>query len=352
MREAEAQRKREEEEAMKRLQAQQAEQRRLLEEQRKAEERRKAQEAERKKREDELQKKEREARQRREEARRAREEEERANSVDGGESVDQAQQAREALEEAKREEELRQKRRKALLEKQRKIRERKRQRERKLREQRESQQQEQANETGGGGSGGGDLVSRHKDEEELFKEIEAESRRTGKKWTDTSFTGAKALYMNASKPKTYGVRKWRRPEEFLKQPTFGTPKALAEGKTAFTEEEAKLEGAAGKDNSEVFTADAIQQGMLGDCWFLSAMGIIADNPSFMKPLFVMREITASGAYVVRFHKGGKIRKVIVDDMMPCDAEGQMAFVHSDIQDNRQEIWMMVSPRFILPSTGA
>ena len=344
MREEEARRKKAEQEALKRLREQQAEQRRLLEEQQRAEERQKAEEAERKRRAEELRKQEEEARRKREEARRQREEQERNNSNDGGESVDNAQQAREQLEQAKREEELRQKRRKALLDKQRKIRERKRRKERK---QRQTQEEEGGGGAGGGGGGGGGAAgggassSRKKDPEELFKEIEAESKRTGKKWTDTSWTGKKALYMNPNKPKSYGVQQWKRPEAFLQKPTFATPKSLAESNTAFTGEEAKLEGAAGSNNSEVFTADAIQQGMLGDCWFLSAMGIIADDPAFMKPLFVMREITASGAYVVRFHKGGKIRKVIVDDKMPCDAQGGMAFVHSDTEKKRQEIWMMV-----------
>mmetsp|Transcript_20213 Transcript_20213/g.33384 ORF Transcript_20213/g.33384 Transcript_20213/m.33384 type:complete len:802 (+) Transcript_20213:69-2474(+) len=84
-----------------------------------------------------------------------------------------------------------------------------------------------------------------------------------------------------------------------------------------------LRGAAGAD-WQLFRgapqADDVQQGELGNCWFISALAVLAEFQSgrFVRMLFpLQKEVSASGAYMVRFCLGGRWRDIIIDDTLPC-----------------------------------
>lgn len=61
---------------------------------------------------------------------------------------------------------------------------------------------------------------------------------------------------------------------------------------------------------------AINQGSIGDCWYLSSLSAIAETPSRIKTLFENKEYPKDGAFQVYFWIGGKKQKVIIDDRLP------------------------------------
>ncbi|KAJ4462480.1 putative Calpain-type cysteine protease ADL1 [Paratrimastix pyriformis] len=63
--------------------------------------------------------------------------------------------------------------------------------------------------------------------------------------------------------------------------------------------------------------DSIQQGGLGDCWFLSAASVIAREENRIRELFVHYDERA-GIYVVRFMHSNEWHDVVVDDQLPAD----------------------------------
>lgn len=72
------------------------------------------------------------------------------------------------------------------------------------------------------------------------------------------------------------------------------------------------------------SADDVQQGELGDCWFLSSLAAMAEFQGgrlVQRLLPDQRQFSRAGAYLVRFWLGGRWRDVIVDDRLPCIGNG-------------------------------
>ena len=64
--------------------------------------------------------------------------------------------------------------------------------------------------------------------------------------------------------------------------------------------------------------DEICQGGAGDCWFLSAMAIMAATKrEALKRLVVSTKYSEWGLYVFRFYKEGQWVTVVIDDYIPC-----------------------------------
>jgi len=69
----------------------------------------------------------------------------------------------------------------------------------------------------------------------------------------------------------------------------------------------------------------IQQGALGDCWFLSALSVLAERPLLVLNLLLTPEYSPQGVYLVRFCKNGVWTVVMVDDFFPTDSHGGLAY---------------------------
>ena len=63
--------------------------------------------------------------------------------------------------------------------------------------------------------------------------------------------------------------------------------------------------------------NSIQQGKLGDCYFLGILSSMAKNDEEIKDLFYTREINKAGCYMVYFYINGMRNSVIIDDFLPC-----------------------------------
>ena len=97
--------------------------------------------------------------------------------------------------------------------------------------------------------------------------------------------------------------------------------------------------------------DEICQGSAGDCWFLSALSILAMRPDLVRQIVVTPEVLplepggrasgeggeSAGLFCVTFYKDGAWRPVVVDDHFPTDGRGSHLFARS----RGSELWVSV-----------
>ena len=65
----------------------------------------------------------------------------------------------------------------------------------------------------------------------------------------------------------------------------------------------------------------IIQGVLGNCWLLSSLAVLAEKPDHLQLLFPVDEYCETGVYEVRLCREGTWTLVTVDDLLPCDKRG-------------------------------
>lgn len=88
----------------------------------------------------------------------------------------------------------------------------------------------------------------------------------------------------------------------------------------------------------------INQGKLGDCYFLAALSVLAEGPhgrGRIERLLTTLESNAGGVYGARFYKRGFPVEVIVDDIFPCRTTkaGVLRPVFS--QNKTRDLWPLI-----------
>ncbi|EAR93371.2 calpain family cysteine protease (macronuclear) [Tetrahymena thermophila SB210] len=81
----------------------------------------------------------------------------------------------------------------------------------------------------------------------------------------------------------------------------------------------------------------IEQGQLGDCYFLSAVSSLAQEPQRIMNLFITRIKNNIGMYCVRICFDGEWTAVYVDDFIPCNRRDTPAFTKA----SGEEIWVLI-----------
>lgn len=100
----------------------------------------------------------------------------------------------------------------------------------------------------------------------------------------------------------------------------------------------------------------IDQGQLGDCWYLSALAAIAETPEVVQEAFfgvsrntggfrlgggrTAKELRAAGAWRVALCKDGWWTEVLVDDYLPC-SDWQLAPIFGKNREEPGEMWVAV-----------
>ena len=69
----------------------------------------------------------------------------------------------------------------------------------------------------------------------------------------------------------------------------------------------------------------IQQGGLGDCWFLSALAVLAERPQLLDDLIITKYFNKVGAYQVMLCRNGRWEAVLIDDHFPVTQYNTLAF---------------------------
>ena len=93
-----------------------------------------------------------------------------------------------------------------------------------------------------------------------------------------------------------------------------------------------------------FNPGEIVQGVLNNNTFLSVVAALAENPSFIKSIFITQEINNYGIYGIYLCKDGKYTQYIIDDYFPCDNKlSRDCFSH----DVKNTIWIQILEKCML-----
>ena len=66
-----------------------------------------------------------------------------------------------------------------------------------------------------------------------------------------------------------------------------------------------------------FSAEHLRQGGVGDCWFLSALAVVAERHDLIAKLFKDTATNRAGCYNLRLFLDGQWQPVLIDDRLPC-----------------------------------
>ncbi|GAB4835104.1 Calpain-type cysteine protease dek1 [Ancistrocladus abbreviatus] len=138
-------------------------------------------------------------------------------------------------------------------------------------------------------------------------------------FTDQDFPpNNQSLYVDPENPplKLQVVSEWKRPTEIVKESHVDSTPCLIFGSP---------------------NPSDVCQGRLGDCWFLSAVAVLAEV-SRISEVIITPEYNQEGIYTVRFCIQGEWVPVIVDDWIPCESPGKPAFATSR---RGNELWVSI-----------
>ncbi|OWF52867.1 calpain-D-like [Mizuhopecten yessoensis] len=151
---------------------------------------------------------------------------------------------------------------------------------------------------------------------ELWQHITFFCRQQKEPFVDDSFPPAdKSLFFDSSAPFTTTTVHWCRPYDITMDQAGEDAIPWAVYRTPMPED--------------------ISQGLLGNCWFLSALAVLAERPELVENIILTKDHCPQGAYQVRLCKDGNWQIVLIDDLLPCDQRNRLVFS----QAKRRQLWV-------------
>jgi len=93
-----------------------------------------------------------------------------------------------------------------------------------------------------------------------------------------------------------------------------------------------------KDTPDILVQDVIQ-GDIGDCYFLSIMSALAENPQRIKNLMMTSTLNNQGVYEIKLFIHGEPVKILVDDYVVVkEVNGEKKLAFTRINENSRNIW--------------
>lgn len=163
---------------------------------------------------------------------------------------------------------------------------------------------------------------------DLWSNIISYCRENRIPFIDDSFPPCeRSLYSSTGRPAMpYPVSRWRRPHQ------LNFPSSNRNDITVFSSNPSPTD---------------ISQGILGNCWLLSALAVLAEKPELVKRVMVTRQLCEEGAYQVRLCKDGMWTMVLVDDLLPCDDNGHLVFS----QAKNKQLWVPLIEKAVAKMHG-
>ncbi|XP_046555772.1 calpain-15-like [Haliotis rubra] len=151
---------------------------------------------------------------------------------------------------------------------------------------------------------------------ELWETIVLFCKQNKTPFVDDSFLPApKSLYIEPPKPFANMEIQWLRPDKIA-------PSSRAEMKQPWVVYRTPM-------------PEDISQGILGNCWFLSSLAVLAERPELVEKIILTKKYCEEGAYQVRLCKDGTWQIVLIDDLLPCNMHGMLIFS----QAKRRQLWV-------------
>ena len=85
------------------------------------------------------------------------------------------------------------------------------------------------------------------------------------------------------------------------------------------------------------SSENLQQGNIGNCYFMAAVADLAFQPHYIWRLFKQKKYNPQGCYEINLFLNGEWQTVIVDDHFPVLRNGSLAFA----RPSKSEIWPML-----------
>jgi len=102
-------------------------------------------------------------------------------------------------------------------------------------------------------------------------------------------------------------------------------------------------------------ADDVQQGELGDCWFLSSLAVLAEYQGgrFVRDLLPgQSKLSKDGVYLVRLCLGGSWQGILVDDRLPCIGGGKYFSQIAYCVTLRLQLWASLIEKAFAKACGS
>ena len=90
----------------------------------------------------------------------------------------------------------------------------------------------------------------------------------------------------------------------------------------------------------------IKQGSVSNCYFLSALSVLAEREKRIKNMIVTKEINEQGIWSVRMFKNGLRTEVVMDNYIPC-LDKKPCFTRA----NGNELWVIMLEKAWAKATG-